>query len=353
MLNAISVSGTGIVSSLVGGVIGLFGESLDQKARVQAEAQGSTQMKERLRQGFTLTLDLEQRQVDFMIGNLAAGELPQRPYPRESGLVWQVNQRSLVWPGGFDFAGPIAAQQGQTTFIDAELEEGEGAALGVFCASALEAFAKAVTEGGRISMPQGELLTELRPTQSRQRVSLPHRNCPMVLAIVPTQSAQLPVKLRYRVASAQVAPSSNLPASSSAQGPVHITLSSVSIRPKNAEGGAWDVVGGEADVYIKVSSAATQRELFRSHVIHNKNEARFDQALGRALEQTGFPLRFSLMDEDSTTDEIIGFTELEYATALSALNNRGEIALPVRALNTTGTQVGILRLKVSQASQHP
>ena len=65
-------------------------------------------MRERLAAGFTMTFELDRRQVDFMVGALSRGEVPQRPYGTE-GLrgPWQLNQRVQIQPGGLDVIGPI------------------------------------------------------------------------------------------------------------------------------------------------------------------------------------------------------------------------------------------------------
>lgn len=344
-LNAVTVQSTNVISSVVGGVMGAIGKSVDQQAKSGVEAEGSQRMKDQLARGFTLTLDLNRRQIDFMSGALKPGETPERPYAPDPTFNWLVNQRSWINPGGFDLVGPIAAQKPGAIF-EVELEEGEGAMIGALCVAGLEPVAMQIKEGRAVTLPQGDLLAQVTSTQRTTRVdfvkALRQRDCPTVLAIVPLPSATLPARLRYRLLEGTTAAPLVTPVAAQSW---RMQVVSATVRPSNPKGSAWDIVGGEADVFVSLSSVSAQRALWKTNVIQDRNDAVFSQWVPFTIEDKLFPLRFTVIDEDSAQDEIIGFAELDVASALRG----GDFALPIRANDGHATLVGTLNLRLERA----
>lgn len=353
----VTAEATGFFSSVIGGVLPVFGASPSDLARDQVAALGSTQLRERLSGGFTMTYALDRRQVDFMVGALSRGETPERPYPEETTQPWSVNQRSRVWPGGLDVVGPIDVSQAAQG-LDLELEEGEGAVVRTVCAEPLERYfdLRFQAPDRVVAPPGGAPLVELTHTASPTHVVVPQAACPTLLLIAAKNGATLPAQLRYRVAPEGSVPR---PAASDGSAPdaiataampqahhrrVRIQITGVNVAAQNAEGHDWDVIGGEADVYVVTASVPLARELDRTPVRTNSNTAEWLRWLPGAFDPlVDLPLRFSVFDEDATTDELVGAADLELG-ALPPLAT--ELALPIRTTSTIPQQLGTLRLRI-------
>jgi hypothetical protein len=354
----VTAEATGFFSSVLGGVLPVFGASPSDMAREQVADLGSTQLRDRLGGGFTMTYALDRRQVDFMVGALSRGETPERPYPEETTQPWSVNQRSRVWPGGLDVVGPIDASQAAQG-LDLELEEGEGAVVRTVCAEPLERYfdLRIQAPDRVVAPPGGAPLVELTRTGAPTHIVIPQAACPTLLLLAPRSGATLPAQLRYRVA-----PEGSLPQPLATGAPVtgaapsttltseirhprvRIQIASVNVSAQNAEGRDWDVVGGEADVYVVTASVPLAREIDRTPIATNSNAAQWLRWLPGAFDPlTDLPLRFSVFDEDATTDELIGTADLE-ASALPALAS--DLALPVRTTGAIPRQLGTLRLRI-------
>ena len=354
----VTAEATGFFSSVIGGVLPVFGASPSDMAREQVAEIGSTQLRERLGGGFTMTYSLDRRQVDFMVGALSRGETPERPFAEETTQPWSVNQRSRVWPGGLDVVGPIDVSQAAQG-LDIELEEGEGAVVRTVCAEPMERYFDLRFQAPNrvVPPPGGAPLVELTRTGVPTHVVVPQAACPTLLLVASKSGATLPAQLRYRVAPEGSVPqplaNGNAVAGTNgaAQRPpevrhrrVRIQIAGVNVSAQNADGRDWDVVGGEADVYVTTASVPMSREIDRTPVQTNSNAAQWLRWLPGAFDPlVDLPLRFSVFDEDSTTDELIGSVDLE----LGALPPTAtELALPVRTTAAVPRQVGTLRLRI-------
>jgi hypothetical protein len=388
-VGTVTARATGFFGAVLGGVLPVFGRSADAMAREQVAEIGSAQLRERLGAGFTMTYALDRRQVDFMVGALTRGEAPERPFEDVLAEPWLVNQRSRVWPGGLDVVGPVdlAAPSGRAApprtpagapegtgagsradapersnmVLDVELEEGEGAVLRTVCADALERYfdQRFRTPDTTPPPPGGTLLVELTRTGRVQRVWLPRAACPTLLLVSGKQGSQLPVQLRFRIAPETAAPAADEGASATggASGGagqasvaaslprrVRIQIAGANVSPTNADGRAWDVFGGEADVYVVTASVPLGREIDRTPVADDTTSAVWNRWLPGAFDPVqDLPLRFTLFDKDLTTDELIGMVELD----AHALPSAGEdLALPVRTTGAVPRQLGTLRLRL-------
>ncbi len=353
----VTAEATGFFTSVVGGVMPVFGTSPSEMARDQVAEIGSTQLRERLGGGFTMTYALDRRQVDFMVGALSRGETPERPYPEETTQPWSVNQRSRVWPGGLDVVGPIDVSQGAQG-LDIELEEGQGAIVRTVCAEPLERYfdQRFQAPDRVVAPPGGAPLVELTHTAAPVHVVVPRAACPTLLLLASKSGATLPVQLRYRVAPEGSAPQPAVTGTAVAgttptatptdvrHRRVRIQLASVNVAAQTVDGHDWDVIGGEADVYVTTASVPLAREIDRTPIQTNSNAAQWLRWLPGAFDPlTDLPLRFSVYDEDATVDELVGTADLEVG-ALPAVAS--ELALPVRTTGAVPRQMGTLRLRI-------
>jgi hypothetical protein len=125
---------------------------------------------------------------------------------------------------------------------------------------------------------------------------------------------------------------------------VRVQLVGVTVRPDNASGRAWDLIGGEADVLVRTASVPMGREIDRTPVAEDHNTATFSRWLPSAFAlPQDLPLRFSVFDDDSTTEELIGTADLEASAVPDAT---GERTLPVRTTGAVPVQTGTLRLRI-------
>ena len=150
----VQAEATGIFSSMLGGILDITGSSASDRARQQAAEEGSQRLSQKLQTGFTVTFQIDTEQMDFMLGQLARGETPQRPWSDTSGAAWMVNERSAVWPGGMDVIGPIAQDAGVVQ-LDVELEEGDGATVRRVCAETLHRWLDGAWSGREQGPPRG------------------------------------------------------------------------------------------------------------------------------------------------------------------------------------------------------
>ncbi len=341
----VNVEAQGFFASVLGGVASVTGNSVSDRARTQAAELGSTQLRERLGAGFTMTVALERRQADFMVGALQRGEVPERPYPAAEGGAWLVNQRSSVWPGGLDVVGPVDTAQAALG-LDVTLEEGDGVVIRAVCAEPLTRYfdARFRDPVATPAAPAGETLMELTQGARERHLTLPAQvagtTCPMVLTFSTRGASALPARMRYRIAP-------EVPgavATPSAPRRVRVQVVGVSVTPNNANGRAWDLVGGEADVRVITASVPLRREVDRTPVVADHNDATFGRWLPSAFEVgRDLPLRFTVVDDDTTTEEAIGSADLD-ADALARATP--ELSLPVRTSGTVPTQTGTLRLRI-------
>jgi hypothetical protein len=356
---------TGLFSSVLGGILDLTGSNANDRARTQAADEGSQRLRDRLTTGFTVTYQLDSQQMDFMLGELARGQTPARPWPNTE-IPWVINERSAVWPMGMDVVGPIPIDTGEAA-LDLELEEGESAVVRRACADDLARWLDAAWNGSAEAVPPGESIAELRQVGVPQTLHIPAQDCRSVLLVTPGARASLPVMLRYRVTplalpeEAPAEPTARVAYDGTGLGPayrspglpgqpapappvpVRIEVRSLSVTENTANGGDWDVVGGEPDPYLVVSSIPGRRELDRSPTSDDRREVRLDRMLPGALRVEDFPIRFVVYDEDVTSDELIGSADVE-ASALRA--GALELVLSLRSQGDRPAQTGTLRVRL-------
>ncbi|MFK7992139.1 MAG: hypothetical protein AB8I08_39335 [Sandaracinaceae bacterium] len=356
----VQAEATGVFSSMLGGILDMTGSSASDRARQQASEEGSQRLTERFATGFTVTYALDPQQMDFMLGELARGESPQRPWPQE-GRAWMVNERSMVWPGGMDVIGPIAEDAGDLE-LDAELEGGDGAVLRRVCADDLHTWLDAAWAGRSVGPPRGDQVADVRRTGAPQRVSLPAVSCPSMLVVSPLAQASQPVRMRYRVRApltvetgdtAVAAGTPNTPSTPTTRPATpprplgrtsyRIQIRGVSVRAQNTEGDAWDMFGGAPDPYVVVSSIAQGRELFRIPAVDDNRELSMEVWLPNNVRPDQLPIRFVVYDEDVAGDEVIGSADLE-ADALP--EGQTDVSLDLRSQGSRAGRTGRIRIRI-------
>jgi hypothetical protein len=340
----VSAEATGFFATLLGGIAAVTGNDVNERARQQAGALGSAMLRERLAVGFTMTLALERNQMDFMVGSLHRGEVPERPYPPSPHGPWVVNQRSTVWPGGLDVVGPIDPRNGPLG-LDLALEEGDGAVVRAHCAEALTRYFEARFRTPDLpppAPPTGVVVAELSagadPLHLRLPDNVPGSPCALLLTLAPRGNS-LPVRLRYRVAPEPP----NTPARTTTRR-VRVQIVGAIVAHANPSGHAWDVVGGEADLTVITASIPLGRVIDTAPVVPDRDDASWHRWLPGSYDVAhDLPLRFSVFDDDTTTREFIGMAELD---AARVPNSPGDFTLPLRSEGPVPRQTGTLRLRV-------
>lgn len=355
---ALTAEATGLFSRVIGGILELTSANADARARAEAERIGSEQLRDRLGAGFTMTLALDRQQVDFMVGALPRGVTPQRPFPDEPGTSWILNQRSRIQRGGIDIVGPIP-QSAEPLTLDFELEEGDGVVVRTACEGPvhdyLDARYRDAAAASTPPPPPGTNVLTATRVGRRHRVALPPASCARLLLIAPRTRSERPNRMRYRVLprvtsssepsapAASRAPASGESASGAPSLRYRIGITGITVRPENASGHDWDMIGGGPDLFVIVYSVPEGRELDRTPVADDTTEVRLRRFLPAVYEpRRHLPLRFVVMDSDATSDELIGTAELD----ASELARAREISLPLVSEGATAVQTGTIRLVI-------
>jgi hypothetical protein len=343
---------TGVVSGMLGGLLELSGSSASDRARAQVAEEGSQRLRDRFGAGFTVTYAMAHEQMDFMVGALQRGQLPERPYAPEPGVVWSVNQRLAIWPGGLDVIGPIDGNRGAHT-IDFEMEEGEGVTVDAVCQADFERFYDLLLQGAPATTPTGQRVLDVTQLNHPERVTLPTMSCPTLLLAMTRPTATMPIRARTRIfsgamgttaqAGTTATPAGTGPAATpSASRPVRVRVEGLTVAGVAPTGSRWDMIGGEPDPYIIVVSVPGQREIERTQVVADQHEMTLDHWLPGAYHAADLPLRLSVYDDDVGTDELIGVAELSAAQAARG----GEVHLELRTTADVPQNVGSVRLVV-------
>ncbi len=361
----VNVEATNAMSGMLGGMLDLTGNSPTATARRTVAEEGSQTLRDRFAAGMTVTVNLAQEQMDFMVGALPRGVVPQRPFPDEAGVVWSINQRASIWPGGLDVLGPLLptiapTQDGapaNTTHTEfaMTLEEGSPLSVDAICAADFERYYDLVLQGANPALPHGTRLTTLRDFNALQTLETPRSvTCPYLLIVTldgTAPGASLRSSYRVRAATrlgATITPTelqaTNTDALSEAQtGHVarayRMTLGELNLSTNDSNGASWDTFGGEPDPYVIVSSIPGSRVLVTTSAAVDVHEVNLNRALEGAVYRDDFPIRITVMDEDTMTDDTIGTADVSWPTR--DMNPVVEI----RSVGATPTRVGTLRLR--------
>jgi hypothetical protein len=192
---AVPVAPDGGWSSFVGALGGVFGGSIEERARPIVEEHGSRRLRERMTGGFTFTADLCTGQTDSVVGPLPNGVVPARPWP-SVGRPSLANQRMRLRAGGIDAAGPFRADA--PLRVDVQVEEGAGIEIQAYC----EEDARRVVTAFLEEAPAPSTRPRLRHRALRGEpsfVELDASECALVLITTPLGPAGSEVLYRYRV----------------------------------------------------------------------------------------------------------------------------------------------------------
>jgi len=197
-LGAVPVAPDGGWSSVVGALGGVFGDTVEQRARVSVQQEGSAQMRDRLTSGLTVTASLCTGQTDVIVGALGNGVTPERPFAAD-GKRWLSNQRVRLRPNGLDVAGPWEAT-GSRVRIDLEVERGATIDARVMCSAEASAVAEAWLAGRAPERAARVRRAQRLAAHDSVAFELETRDCPLVLVTQPAPGATEPVVFRYRAA---------------------------------------------------------------------------------------------------------------------------------------------------------
>ncbi len=360
----IQAHATGALSGVLGGLLAMTGGSADDRARQQVTDEGSQRLHDRFATGMTVTYAMDSQQMDFMVGALDRGQVPQRPYPTEAGAIWSVNQRLTIFPGGLDVLGPLDHMQGAET-VEMELEEGGGVYVDAVCQADFARFYDTVLQGGTATTPTGTRVLELTGPHQSHTATIPSLGCPTLLLVTPHADATLSSTARVRVCPPPPATTTTTTTTTSSTGtttttpttttttttttaptshPVRIHLTGLTVATAAVGGSAWDTIGSEPDPYVVIASLPGQREIERTPVTADRHEIQLDHWLPGAYHAEDFPIRFSVYDDDSVTaDELIGVADVSAAQIAAG----GDFALDLRSQGDVPQTMGSLRLTIA------
>jgi hypothetical protein len=352
---------TGVLSSMLGGILDLTGSGASDRARQTVAEEGSARLRDRFAAGFTVTFAMDTEQMDFMVGALDRGILPERPYTAETGVVWSVNQRLMVYPGGLDVLGPLP-ESAPPQAIDLELEEGESVTVDAVCLADFERFYDLVLQGAPATPPRGTRVVELATIGARRAV-VPSLGCPTILLLTPRAGTTLPIRARTRICAAD-APTATAAAAAAAEAaahpattgggtggttataaaprPVRIRITHLTLATLSASGSSWDTIGSEPDGIVVIASVPGHREIERFTAPPDTHDITIDHPLPGLYHAEDLPLRFSVYDDDPiTTDELIGTAELNAGTV-------GDVTLEIRSAGDVPQTMGSLHLTIQR-----
>ncbi len=177
---AVSVRAEGDWSELLSVVGGLVGAPVTGPgpATTVLRREGAGRMRQRLSQGFTFTVDLCSGQRDALLGPLAGGQTPERPYADDGGR-WLANERTQLRRGGLDAVGPF--EMGDATLqLDVDVEDGPGVNLWAYCADDAERLLERYVSRGRGDFDDASAVFSHRASPGPSRAAITAR-CPVVL----------------------------------------------------------------------------------------------------------------------------------------------------------------------------
>jgi hypothetical protein len=371
----IQAHATGVFSGVLGGLLSMTGSSADDRARQTVTDEGSQRLHDRFASGMTVTYAMDTQQMDFMVGALERGQSPVRPYEPETGVVWSVNQRLSVWPGGVDVLGPIDPgvndparsdgvpdhAQRSASSIDFELEEGQGLYVDAVCVADFERYYDSVMQGGTAAAPTGTRVIEFTAAHTSHHADVPRLGCPTLLLVSPRTDATMAATGRVRIYPTPAAPATTTTATTTTtttgsgttttttttapttSRPVRIHLTGLSVVTASTSGSRWDMVGSEPDTYIVVASVPGQREIERTTAVDDQHEVTLDHWLPGAYHGEDFPIRFSIYDDDVGSDELIGVVDVTSRDMATG----GELRLDLRSQGDVPQTMGTLRLTIA------
>lgn len=196
ILGEVPVQAQGGWSGIIGTVGQILGGSISQQARPVVSQFGASLISQRLGRGFTATTDLCTGQPDFVIGPLADGQRPRRPYPDDES-VWQTNERIRLFPGGIDVSGPWEADSGRLR-IDIESERGPQFEVRVLCQQQARLVLEAFLEGRPAALAD-EVHRRTVLTGRSETIEIRDSTCPLTLVVTPNPQDTEPVEARFRV----------------------------------------------------------------------------------------------------------------------------------------------------------
>lgn len=277
-------------------------------------------MRDRLRNGVTLTYDTKIGQLDLLLGALPNGKAPQRPF--SDGGRWLANERQTVHPSGFQVTGPF--EPVSEAAIDVVVEDGSNVSYRAVCAGDAEKALDAALHEQRPMIARG---TDATVVPAGQRHSVSFTPPPCSWSIV-TSAGASPARAAIRLRSLGTA----LSAESSGAVWVKLTLLRFKFGPRKIDGKPWDVSGGAPDPEIWV--ATEQGRFVLVPKMQDTFEAQPMEVAPVVEVSTAAPLRIGATDVDISFDDPMG----EATITLEDIRGHGsEFTIDFKDGGTTGT----------------
>lgn len=180
-------------SGMIGGLGGILGAPVADRARPLVQEHGAEMVQRMLRSGATVSIDLCTSQLDGALGALEDGQAPpERPYSDEE--PWRDNARVRLRPGGLDASGPWATD-GRRVLVDLEVENGGPAEVALICRQEAAVIASEYLSSGSARLGG----TTVHASRGRAvSLALEAGACDEAVLMVQA-SGELDVRYRYRV----------------------------------------------------------------------------------------------------------------------------------------------------------
>ena len=233
--------------------VGTLGELPSAQARARVAAEGARQFRERLGSGVTVTLGVDSRQMDLLLGQLPRGVAPERPF--EGSRPWLVNERQRLERGAVQVSGPIEG----SVIADFRVERGGPVELVGVCARDLHRALDAVGSGKRPRIAASAVFAR-RTVSGSGTARFRAPGCPWYLTSSTRQSAVAAIRLRSWGRRSEASPQAAV---------IRLTLLSYEVFSRNPDGDGWDVAGGAPDVRIRARACggAPRARRSRRHVL--------------------------------------------------------------------------------------
>lgn len=298
------------------------------RANGMVVAQGEKQFRDRLDEGVTMTVALRtDRQVDLLLGQLARGQAPERPFA--PGVPWLVNERLELHNGGAQVEGPFPAER---TSLDDVVEAGAGVDYSLVCERDLQIAFNSVSSGQVPRVPPSAVFQRgIWSPRGPETIPIA-APCPWYL-VTGTRASLAVAAVRVRNGQSTVGQSRSKT--------VLVTLESFKILPTKPTGKAWDAFGGAPDpeFYIKQGTDGGVLAPKEQDTFHDSPNI----AAKHPFELTpGQPIEIIATDRDVMFDDPIGTATLRYKD----LAKGPEVQLP---LLLGGATTGYVQLRVKSA----
>lgn len=142
-------------------IVGLvLPSNVESGSSAKAEELAAQRFKETLQRGATITYSTPSGQMELLVGRVASGAVPQRPFP---SAKWLVNERQELHAGGFQIAGPYPYTQ--SAQLEATIENGFDLQYATVCVDVVQTSLTQLAAGQPITGSKAFPTTYVAPGQ--------------------------------------------------------------------------------------------------------------------------------------------------------------------------------------------